>query len=655
MYIKVASNAGFCFGVKRAVDTVFEILHEGKKVCTLGPIIHNPQIINKMAELGVKIVDSPENVRENAVLVIRSHGVSKEIIQKINDLNLNCVDATCPFVKKIHEIVSNTSKNEDLIFIAGNKNHPEVQGIVGHCNADFRVFCDSNELLDIIKNNEDFTRFNIKVVAQTTFDVGQWKICLDLLNYYYKNITVFDTICNTTVNRQKEAFELSKQADVMIVIGGKESSNANKLFDICKKNCKSFFIERFEDLQFDNIKDAKFIGITAGASTPADIILEVKQKMEDKLKKNDVEQNEEMDFEQMLEESLKSLSTDNKVTGVVVGIAPNEVYVDVGRKQAGFIPLGELSDDSSVKPEDVVKIGDELDLLIMRTNDQDGTIMLSKKRVDAVKGFNKIVEANQNNTILTGKVVEVIKGGLVVLTNNIRVFIPASLASDSKNTNLEGLKNKEVKFRIIEVNEKRKRAIGSIRSVLHDEKQAAIDEFFGSIKEGQVLRGKVKSFTNYGAFVDLGPIDGMIHISELSWERVKYPSEVLNLGDDVEVTVISFDKESGKISLGYKKAEDNPWEKLKNEYSVGTVVEAKIVGLTPYGAFANFLPGVDGLIHVSQISDKRIDEPKSVLAIGDVVKAAITDIDFEKHRISLSIRATLENSNSEDATQVESE
>lgn len=651
MQIKVASNAGFCFGVSRAISSVYKLLDSGKKVCTLGSIIHNPQIIANLLKKGVKIVERPEDVEKDAILVIRSHGVGRDIIQKINDLNLNYLDETCPFVKKIHNIVSKTSKNNNVIFIAGDKNHPEVKGIIGHCNADFCTFNNYDELLDIIKNNKHFSNFNIIVVAQTTFNIVQWRRCIDLLNSIYKNITVFNTVCNTTVNRQYEAENLSKNADVMLVIGGKESSNTAKLFNICSKNCKSFWIEKFDDLQFNYIKNAKFIGITAGASTPANIIEEVKQKMEEMLKNNDVEQGEEMNFEQMLEESLKSLNTDDKVKGVVVGIAPNEVYVDIGRKHAGFIPAAELSNDPSAKLEDIVKIGDELDLLIMRTNDQDGTIMLSKKRIDSAKGFNEIVAAHENNSILTGKVVEVIKGGIVVLTNGIRIFIPASLATSSRSENLEDLKNKEVKFRIIEVNERRRRAIGSIRSVLHDEKQAAIENFFDGLEVGQKLKGKVKSFTNYGAFVDLGPIDGMIHISELSWEHVKYPSEVLNLGDEIEVSVKSFDKDAKKISLSYRKKEDNPWEKLKNEYPVGTIVDAKIVGLTTYGAFANFLPGVDGLIHISQISNKRIGEPKDVLSIGDEVKVMITDIDFEKHRISLSMKKTSEENIAENLTK----
>ncbi len=646
--VEVAPGSGFCFGVSRAISAVEELLGEGKLICTLGPIIHNAYMVEKLAQKGVRVVDCPEEVRpeNDEVLVIRSHGVTRDVIENIKKLNIKYFDATCPFVKKIHNIVSDTSKNADVILIAGNKNHPEVIGIAGHCNADFYIFSGYDELLDIIKKNrEAFARANVLAIAQTTFSVSIWQRCVDFLRSEFEGIKIFNTICGATASRQSEAYKLSKKADAMLVIGGRDSSNTAKLFDICKKNCKSFFIETSEDLQFDDIKNAKLIGITAGASTPVDIIEEVKQRVEDFLKNtDDIGQNgkEEANFEQMLEESLKSLTTDDTVVGTVVGIAPNEVYVDVGRKQAGFIPADELSNDPNVKPGDVVKIGDELNLLIMRTNDQDGTIMLSKKRIDALEGFKDIIAAKENGTALSGNVTKVINGGIIVVTNGIKVFVPASLATDSRSESLEDLKGKEVKLRIIDVNERRRRAVGSIRSVLIDAKKADVENFFDTLEVGKTLRGKVKSFTNYGAFIDLGPIDGMVHVSELSWNRVKHPSDVLNLGDEVEVWVKSFDKDSGKISLTYKDNGENPWQALKNDYPVGSVVDAKIVGLTDYGAFANFLPGIDGLIHVSQISNRRVDKPRDVLSIGDVVKAAIIDIDFDRHRISLSIKSLLE-------------
>ena len=647
MHIKVASNTDFCVGVKRAINTVYDLVSQGEKVYTLGPIVHNTIIVEDLTKRGVRIVEAPEQVDPDTTLVIRSHGVANDVMQKIKNLNIRCVDATCPFVKKIHNIVSNTNNGSDIILIAGNKTHSEVQGIIGHCSADAYVFDNSDELLDIIKNNPSFIDLNVFVVAQTTFSVARWQTCLEILQSTYKNLKIFDTICNATLHRQREAEVLSRQVDTMIVIGNKSSSNTAKLFSICEKNCDSYLIERFEDLPIDKIKTSKVIGITAGASTPAKIIEEVKHKMEKMLKEGQANLSEDMNFEEMLEESLKSLNNDDKVKGIVVGIAPNEVYVDVGRKQAGFIPVAELSNDANAKPEDIVKIGDELELLIMKTNDQDGTIMLSKKRVDSVNGFNKIIEAHENNTVLSGKVVDIINGGVLASTGGVKVFIPASLATSSKNEPLENLKNKEVQFKIIEINQKRRRAVGSIRSVLNEAKAAEVEKFFDELEVGKVFKGTVKSLTQYGAFVGLGPVDGMIHISELSWERIKHPSEVLSVGDEIEVTIKRFDKDAKRISLGYKRAEDNPWERLKNDYPIGSIVDATVVGLTEFGAFANILPGIDGLIHISQISDKHIEKAADVLSIGDTVKAMITDVDFDKHRVSLSMKALMEVSKSD--------
>lgn len=371
--------------------------------------------------------------------------------------------------------------------------------------------------------------------------------------------------------------------------------------------------------------------------------------------KDNIEEMSTDNFEEMLEESLKNFNTDEKVHGVVVGIAPNEVFVDVGRKQAGFIPASELSADPNAKPEDLVKVGDEMDLLIMRTNDQEGTIMLSKRRLDAIKGWEEIVKACEEETVVTGTVTEVIKGGVIAVTNGIRVFIPASQATASRGEPLEDLLKKEVSFRIIEVNRGRRRAVGSIRSVLKDERKKLAEKFWETAEIGKTYTGVVKSLTSYGAFVDLGGIDGMIHISELSWSRIKHPSEVVNVGDTVEVYIKDLDKEKGKISLGYKKSEDNPWEILKRDYPVGSVVEAQVVGMTTFGAFARILPGIDGLIHISQIANRRIEKPQDVLSIGDTVKVMITDIDFEKKRISLSIRKLLEEQEVESAKEASEE
>ena len=634
--IRVAETAGFCFGVNRAVETVYRLLDAGEKVCTLGPIIHNPQLVESLEKRGVRIIHNPDEALANETVLVRSHGVPPQVLDELEHLGLRYVNATCPFVQKIHKIVREGSLGGKLVMIAGDKSHPEIEGVLGSCCGPYETFMSLEELKKCFEEHPEYKEKSLLFCQQTTFNVEEWEKCLIFIKKVCTNASIFDTICNATANRQQEARQLSSESDLMLVVGGRHSSNTAKLRDVCTANCETYLIETADELKDLPVKGRRNIGITAGASTPASIIKEVLVTM------TEINETNELNFEEMLEESLKSLNTDEKVHGVVVGISPTEVYVDVGRKQAGFIPANELSNDPSAKPEDLVKIGDEMDLLIMKTNDQEGTIMLSKKRIDAIKGWEDIAASMDAEEVLTGKVTEVVKGGVIVLYNGIRVFIPASQAVANRGDDLEVLKNTEVNFRIIEVNRQRRRAVGSIRSVLREQKKAAQSKFWETVEENQEFTGTVKSLTNFGAFVDLGGVDGMIHISELSWNRIKHPSEVVAVGDTVTVYVKSLDRENNKISLGYKKIEDNPWEIMKNQYPAGTVCEATVVGMTTFGAFAKILPGIDGLIHISQIADKRIEKPQDVLKVGDVVTVKVTEIDFEKKRVSLSIRALLE-------------
>lgn len=635
MNIIIAENAGFCFGVDRAVKIIYDLVKQNKKVCTLGPVVHNSQVINNMKKSGVLRVASPEEVPKGYTLVIRAHGVSKNLIEKVQKLNINYVDATCPFVSKIHKIVQNDKY--DVILIFGNENHPEVDGIIGNCNSKCYVIANSVELEDFIESNEFNKNSKILVVEQTTFNINEWEKCLSILKNSCTNCKIFDTICNTTQNRQIEAMSLAKKSDLAVIIGSKESSNTMKLKNICEKYCRTILIEDAKEISEDILKKTKKICIIAGASTPAYVILEVKRVMEKMLDENN-EIDVESSFEEMLEESLKNMDTSSRVKGIVVNVTPSEVYVDIVRKHAGFIPVSELSSDPNAKCEDIVKIGDELDLLILKTNDQDGTMMLSKKKVDNMKGLEEIVNAEKDKTILAGTVSEVVKGGIIVLCKGIKVFIPASLATLSRKETLEELKGKTVNFRIIEVNKQKRRIVGSIRSVLEEKREKERAEFFEKVQIGDKLKGKVVSFTPYGAFVDFGGVDGMIHISELAWTKVKHPSNVLSIGQDVEVMVVDVDKEKGKVALSYKHSQENPWDILKRDYSVGSIIDVTIVGLTDFGAFAKIIPGIDGLIHISQISKDRINHPKDELSIGDIVKAKITDLDFDNCRVGLSIK-----------------
>ena len=644
MKITVAKSAGLCFGVNRAINIVEELLDEGKSVFTLGPIIHNPQKVREFEERGVKIARTPQDVDENSVLVIRAHGIPRSVENEIKSMNLDYRDATCPFVKKIHNIVLQHSKRCDIILIAGNRNHPEVQGIIGYCSSEYHTFSDSEDLERVLKENPHLNEKSVCVVAQTTFDVAEWKKSLEKLKKLCTNLKIYGTICNATSVRQSEAEILASQSDLMLVIGGKHSSNTNKLFHICKSKCEeTYLIETADELPKSALKKACRAGVTAGASTPASLIKEVLQTMTEEIKEEmkKVEEGEE-NFKELLEESLKTYNTDGRVKGVVVEVTPTEVRVDVGRKQTGIVPLDELSSDPNAKIEDLVKVGDELDLKIMKTNDQEGTILLSKRIIDSQKGWDEIVKACEEKTVVTGVVTEVVKGGVIAVSNGVKVFIPKSLATARKDDDVNELLKQEVSFQVIETTPQRRRAVGSVRAVLNEERRKKADEFWADAEVGKKYTGIVKSLTSYGAFVDIGGIDGMVHISELSWNRIKHPSEVVNVGDEIEVYIKALDAEKGKISLGYKKAEDNPWEILRTKYPVGTVCEVEIVGLTPFGAFANILPHIDGLIHVSQISDERVEKPQDVLSVGQKVTVKITAVDFDKRRISLSMKAVNE-------------
>ncbi len=651
--VELAKTAGFCFGVKRAVEAVETLLSEGKRVCTLGPLIHNPQTVESLKARGVSIVEDPNDAPLDATLVIRSHGVGQAVYDAIAARGLTVCDATCPFVDKIHRIVEEHSQNGSTVLIAGDENHPEVIGIRGFCHGPSFVF-DSPETLQELLDNPEIVGKNPPVlVSQTTFQKKVFENCKKVAKKHYTNPLIFDTICNATANRQQEAVELSQRHPVVVIVGGRQSSNTAKLCAVCKPFASAYLVETAEDLSPAWFAGVRSAGLTAGASTPADIIKEVQSTMSEILNEEKTipatseadapeKSFDEMSFEEALEASFNNLSnTDGRVKGVVVGINPSEVQVEViGRKQTGYIPVDELSAEGA-DPSTLVNIGDELDLLIMRTNDQEGTITLSKKRVDALKGFDDIVAAAESGEILEGKITNVVRGGVIAVAKGVRVFIPASHASAVRMEDLSPLVGTDARFRIIEVNTQRRRAVGSIRKVLREERSEKAEALWASLEVGATYKGVVKSMTSYGAFVDLGGADGMIHVSELSWKRVKHPSDVLSIGQEVEVYVKALDTEKHKISLGYRKEEDNPWTKFTTAYNVGDVVTAKVVGMTTFGAFAQIIDGVDGLIHISQISNHRVEKPQDELQIGQEVEAKIINVDFDKKRISLSIRALL--------------
>lgn len=640
MNITLAKTAGFCFGVDRAVNMVEKLAEQGGNVCTLGPIIHNAQLVDRLKNMGVGIINDVEEAKGLDTLVIRSHGVPREVEQKALEYCKNVVDATCPYVAKIHKIVD----CKDTVLIAGDREHEEVIGIMGHHDGPVFTFKNQTELEKLISDNPILCDIDIIVVAQTTFNRVIWEKCLFFLKKVCTKAKIFDTICNATVKRQEEAELLSSQSDVMIVVGGRHSSNTAKLYDICRKNCSTYLIETAAEITPRMLDGAENIGVIAGASTPAFIIKEVIQTMSNQNTEEKVlsaEITDDMSFEEALEASLSSFNTDQKVKGVVLAVAPTEVQVDIGRKQTGYIPQNEYSSDPNVNLMDEVKVGDELDLIVMKTNDQEGTIMLSKRRYDNIANWSKIEAAAESGEVLEGVVKEVIKGGIIVRALGFEVFVPASQATLTRGEDLAALVGKTVPFKILEIR-RRRNIIGSVREVLKERRKEQSDKIWETIAVGDVFKGTVKSLTGYGAFVDLGGVDGMVHISELSWQRIKNPAEVVSVGDVIEVYVKALDPEKRKISLGYKKADDNPWVKFMNEYEVGSVINVTIVSLVAYGAFARIIPGVDGLIHISQISNEHVAKPQDVLSVGDEVTVKITAIDTDKKRVSLSMKEAME-------------
>lgn len=652
--VTVAKSAGFCFGVDRAVKMVYGELEKGTRVATLGPIIHNQDVVDDMTAKGARIISSVDELEEGETVVIRSHGVDREVYRQIEAKGNRMLDATCPFVSRIHHIVSEKTKEGYFILIAGDKDHPEVQGIVGHCDQNYLVFKDNIELSDFFENS--YKKFGKKLafVEQTTYNIVVWEKCLNVIPKNDPDIFIADTICSATDARQSDAAELAKSSDIMIVVGGRHSSNTVKLYEVCSRYCKTYHIDNSDELHSLNLPDAERIGITAGASTPAYIIKEVQTKMTEN-ENLTANMDEDIDFAQALDESFKKIHTGEKVKGTVVAVNNTEAIVDLGTKHTGYVALDDLTDDSTKKPGDIVSVGDEIDLIVIKVNDAEGTVALSKRKVDEQAGYENILKAKEEGTVLEGVVQHVVNKGVTLNVQGVRVFIPASLTGLPRGAELEQLLKQKVEFIVIEVTEGRKRAVGSIKAVQNAKKAEAQAKFWETAKVGDVFTGKVKSLTSFGAFVDLGGIDGMVHISELSWKRIKHPSEVVSVGDTLEVYIKDLDREANRISLGFKKAEDNPWEIFKANYKVGDVVKATIVSITNFGAFAQIIDGVDGLIHISQIADRKVENVKDVLSVGDVVDVKIIDIDTESKRISISIRALLEDQADDDAAEDDAE
>ena len=647
MRVIQAQSAGFCYGVERAVRMAEEAAAAGGCVM-LGSIIHNDSVVRRLETLGARQVQSAEEVQPGETVLIRAHGEPVETYRTLEARGARVLDATCPHVLRIHRLVERAEQEGRTPLIIGEDHHPEVIAAASRSSRSV-VLGNAEELAEWLAAVPARRTERLLAVAQTTCIRSIWEKCVNFLKKECTNAEIFDTICDATQKRQSEAADIAGRVDVMVVVGDRKSANTKHLSEICSTRCARVYqIEGAEELRADFLNGCSVAGLTAGASTPAGIIKEVYATMSEEIK--NMEATEES-FEEMLEKSFKTLNTGEKVTGIVTAIGPTEVQVDLGCKQAGYISVDELSADPNVKPEDVVKVGDEIETYIIRVNDVEGYAMLSKKRLDAVKVWEDIEKAREEKTTLEGKVTEENKGGIVVNVKGVRVFVPASQSGLPRGAELSTMIGQTVSLRITEVNRARRRVVGSIKAVTYEARQAAQAEIWNNIEVGKHYTGTVKSMTSYGVFVDIGGVDGMVHISELSWSRIKNPAEVVSVGDTLDVYVISFDPEKHKISLGVKDRSMNPWDKFMATYHVGDVANVRIVKLMTFGAFAEVVPGVDGLIHISQIADRRIEKPGDVLTEGEMVDAKITAIDEEKQKISLSIRALLAPSADEDADE----
>ena len=640
MSVTVAKSAGFCFGVNRAVELVEQAAAQGGTVVTLGPIIHNCHAVAHFEAMGVHVIDTPEEAPEGSTVVIRSHGVGREVYRRLENRNVTIVDATCPFVKRIHNIVAQAEEEGRLPVIIGTRSHPEVEGIAGWCSR-CAIFESPEELENWVKNERISPDLPICMVSQTTSTESLWKKCLQIGKKEFTNLKKFDTICRATEYRQSEAAALSSVCQAMVVVGDIHSSNTGRLAMICREHCdRVIAVDNAEELSPKSFHNVTVVGITAGASTPAWIIKEVNKTMGEIV--NNVEAGQEETFAELLEQGIKTLNTGDKVTGIVTGINNTEVQVDLGAKHAGYIPYNEVSADPSVKPEDILHVGDEIEVFVVRVNDQEGTVQLSRKKLEGMKVWDDMAALCESKENVEAPITEENKGGLVANYKGIRVFIPASQSGIAKGGDMAGMVGKTVKMKITEVNRARRRVIGSIRAASSEERKANQEKIWSEMAVGNKYHGVVKSLTSYGAFVDIGGVDGMVHVSQLSWNRIKTPADVVKVGDEIDVHVIAFDPEKHKISLGYRTDETNPWTLFLNEYHVGDVVDAKVVKLMTFGAFAEIVPGVDGLIHISQLADHRVNKPEDVVSEGQTVRVKITDIDTEGKRISLSIRAAMD-------------
>lgn len=653
-----ATKAGFCFGVKRALEMA-EKTAKNSETVSLGPLIHNQQVVERMAEKGIHVANSVEEVEGAQKLIVRSHGVPPSVYEAARTKGIHIVDATCPFVQKAQRLAAESAKTSQVV-VVGDKHHPEVQGILGWAG-------EGAVSVETLEEAEKLPQYDsIAVLAQTTQPAVNFQRIVEELRKHTDNLTVHNTICNATAERQEAARELAGQVDVMVVVGGRNSANTRKLADICSERAKTYLIETADELQSVWFEGAQTAGLTAGASTPDWIIEEVFRKMsemnekESQLETEKPEQSVQENVEQgaaaisehkegnmeTWDEGLQTIHRGALVTGTVVKMTEEEVFVDIGWKSEGIISLRELSAARVEKPEEVVAIGDQITAMVLRVENEEGYPVLSRRRAAEIEAVERLQKAFENQEEIQAKVAEVVKGGLLVDVG-MRGFVPASQVQLGYVEDLNQFLGQTLRLRIIDFDPDKKKVVLSQKTILAEEQSAKKARLLETLQEGEVVKGVVRRLTNFGAFVDIGGIDGLLHVSDIAYSRVKHPSEFVNVGDELEVQVLKVDREHEKISLGLKQLKQSPWATVAEKYPVGSLVSGKVVRLAPFGAFVQLEDGIDALVHISQLSDRRVAKVEDAVKVGEMISAKVVEVKPEEKRVSLSIKEAIAEANAQ--------
>jgi len=638
-----ADKAGFCFGVQRAIDETVEQIHKSDgshPLYTCGPLIHNQNVIHELESKGVGMIHDIDEAEPDDIVIVRSHGEPRAFYEAAEKSGVSLVDATCVFVTKIHEIVRKAYENGLRVIIIGNREHAEVTATNGWCGYSAWIWENAEEAAGFIASQKKPDDAPV-VVCQTTFREEELKRILSVMDQAGWSYELHNTICSATRERQQACADLAAKVELMVVIGDRHSSNSRKLYEIAKNNCKNtLFIQNKSDLQLKDYQKYNKIGITAGASTPERIIKEVIASMSENVTSN-TEKNPMMDYMDDIENSLRLPRPGEIVDGKVHQVTDDEVIVNIGCKKDGILKKNEVRLEEGQTLKDLFKEGDEVQAKVLKTDDNDGGILLSKKKLEINENYKELNEAMENKTTLSVKLVKAVNGGVIAAYKEVTGFVPMSQLSDKYVEKADDFIGQTVDIKVIRVDNKRNRAVFSRKAVLVEEKRKQVEEIWDNLNVGDIVEGKVMRFTDYGAFVDIGGVDGLLHISEISWGKLKSPQEVLSIGDIINVKILQLNREKGKISLGLKQTQPEPWTLVGTKYKVGQIIDGKVVQIKEYGAFVELEAGLDGLVHISEIANKRVENVSDELSLGQMIKAKIMDIDPDRRRISLSIKAAL--------------